>query len=330
MPKTSSNTSPTISTVIENYLESVRLSRSANTARTYSNGMNLFKSVLSKKKLNPDSSEINSLHEDAVTWLATYLKNSAPTTERVYMTAATRLFEYIAAENLAGVNLPRIRLLVQQRVRQPGQRLPQFPRKAIETVLEHVKLITTLQPDDENDRLRRLRDHAFLVTLADTGLRVHEACGLRRGDVDFFEGKAVIIGKGNRQAVVRFSRRSMRAIKDYLQARQAVDGASTKSLTSLPLFARHDDGAGHKVKPITTTTGRNIVSQRVREALGEEAVGTITPHSFRHYFVTIVLRATGNLKVAQELARHRNISVTQRYAHLNDDELDKAYVDVFD
>jgi len=76
---------------------------------------------------------------------------------------------------------------------------------------------------------------------------------------------------------------------------------------------------------MTTTTGRNIVTDRVRELLGDEAVGTITPHSFRHYFVTRVLRASGNLKLAQELARHTNIAVTQRYAHLSDDELDKGY-----
>ena len=61
------------------------------------------------------------------------------------------------------------------------------------------------------------------------------------------------------------------------------------------------------------------------EAIGEESAGTITPHSFRHYFVTTVLRGSGgNLKMAQELARHRNIAVTQRYAHLSDDELDKG------
>lgn len=327
---TQKTSSPTIADVIKRYLDNVRLSRSANTARTYHNGMQEFCALLRAKKLDPDSTPVSKLPEDAVGWFAAALKKSSPATERVYLTSATRLYEYIAAENLAQVNLPRIKLLVQQRARQPGQRLPQFPRKAIETVLEHVKLITTQPAENDQERLRRLRDHAFLVTLADTGLRVHEACGLRRGDIDFFEGRAVIIGKGNRQAVVRFSRRSMRAIKDYLQARQALDGASTRALTSLPLFARHDDGAGKKVKPITTTTGRNIVAARVREALGEEAVGTITPHSFRHYFVTIVLRATGNLKVAQELARHRNIAVTQRYAHLNDDELDQAYEEVFE
>ncbi|MCE7861514.1 MAG: hypothetical protein DYG86_17240 [Chloroflexi bacterium CFX2] len=58
--------------------------------------------------------------------------------------------------------------------------------------------------------------------------------------------------------------------------------------------------------------------------------GKITPHSFRHYFVTTVLRGTGNLKIAQELARHKNIQVTQRYTHLSDDELDKAYHEVFE
>ena len=88
---------------------------------------------------------------------------------------------------------------------------------------------------------------------------------------------------------------------------------------------------GKKIKPITTTTGRNIVAQRVTEALGAEAVGTITPHSFRHYFVTTVLVGSGgNLKLAQELARHRNIAVTQRYAHLSADELDQGYWEIFE
>ena len=83
--------------------------------------------------------------------------------------------------------------------------------------------------------------------------------------------------------------------------------------------------------PITTTTGRTIVNERVTQSLGAEAVGTITPHSFRHYFVTVVLRGSGgNLKLAQELARHQSIAVTQRYAHLSDDELDRAYHEVFD
>jgi len=240
------------------------------------------------------------------------------------------LYEYLAAERLAEINLPRLRLLLRQRTRRPGQRLPQFPRDDIDLVLEYVNTITMRLSDNPEERLRALRDRAFMLTLADTGLRVHEACNLRRGDIDWNEGRAIIIGKGDKQAVVRFSTRSLGALKDYLSARAILDGNSGRPLPSLPLFARHDKGAGKKVKPITTTTGRNIVNERVRQALGEQANGHITPHSFRHYFVTTVLRASGNLKLAQELARHASIQVTQRYAHLSNDELDKGYHEIFE
>jgi integrase len=148
--------------------------------------------------------------------------------------------------------------------------------------------------------------------------------------MDWNEGRAVIVGKGDKQAVVRFSQRAILALKNYLQARSNLDGSSGRPLGSLPLFARHDKGAGKKVKPITPTGGRNLVNERVREILGEEAVGRITPHSFRHYFVTTVLRGSGNLKLAQELARHSNIQVTQRYVHLSNDELDKGYHEIFE
>jgi integrase len=249
----------------------------------------------------------------------------------LYLTAVTGFYEYLAAEKLSEINLPRLRLLIKQRARRSGQRLPQFPRDKIEQVLDYVEKIKLSPVDNEHERLRNLRDRAFIISLADTGLRVHEACALRRGDIDWSEGKAIIIGKGDQEAVIRFSNRSLRAVKDYLNARARIDGGYGRPLTSLPIFIRHDKGAGKKVIPITTTTGRNIISQRVKECLGEKSVGSITPHSFRHYFVTTVLQGSGgNLKLAQELARHKNIAVTTRYAHLFDDELDRGYYEIFD
>lgn len=315
----------TIAQAIERYLDSVKLARSARTAATYGNAMQYFIQVLVENKFDLEKADITSLPEDAIAWLANSLKDHAATTERLYLTTAYGFYAFLAAENLAPINLPRIRLLIHQRARRPGQRLPQFPISAIEEVLLHAEELKTKSYEEKEDRLINLRDRAFLLTLADTGLRVHEACGLRRGDLDWNEGKAMIIGKGNRQDIVRFSTRATDALLDYLGARREIDGLSNRALSSLPLFARHDRGAGAKVKPMTTTTGRNIVTDRVREFIGAEAVGTITPHSFRHYFVTRVLKASGNLKLAQELARHKNISVTQRYAHLSDDELDKGY-----
>ena len=321
----------TILDALEAYLESVALSRSVNTARTYKNALNAFSQVLNNHKLDPKKTNISHVSEDAIIWFASYLKNYSPTTERLYLTAANGFYEYLAAERLSEPNLPRVRMLIRQRARRVGQRLPQFPRNHIERTIDYAINLTMTPAKDEMAKLRNLRDRAFLVTLADTGLRVHEACSLRRGDIDWNEGKAVIIGKGDQQAVVRFSNRALEVLRDYLTLRGKLDGASGKPMTSLPLFARHDKGAGKKIKPITTTTGRNIVAKRVGEALGPEAIGTITPHSFRHYFVTAILHGSGgNLKLAQELARHKNISVTQRYAHLSDDELDQGYWEIFE
>jgi site-specific recombinase XerD len=325
------NTQYTVLYATEKYLETVKSARSLNTARSYKNALKSFITTLEKKHLELGKMIVHDLTEDAIAWFAEDLKAYSPSTEQLYITAVVGFYEYLAAERLADPNLPRLRMLVRQRSRKPGQRLPQFPREQIEEIIEYAISLNGLATETENDKLRNYRDRAFLLTLADTGLRVHEACSLRRGDIDWNEGKAIIIIKGNRQAVIRFSQRSLSALRDYLQSRSQLDGSSKRPLPSLPLFARHDKGAGKKIKPITTTTGRNIVAQRVKELLGHQATGTITPHSFRHYFVTTVLRGSGgNLKLAQELARHRNIAVTQRYAHLSDDELDQGYWEIFE
>lgn len=332
---TNESNSVTIADAIRNYLNTVKLSRSIHTMLAYKNALKVFVDVLVEKNIPPQSTPIEKLTEDLISPLAGYLKTYSPPTEQLYLQAVKGFYEYVDSERLTEINLSRVRVLIRQRSRRPGIRLPQFPSEDIERILEFVDNAENMavaigNEELQNVRLRAYRDRAFLLTLADTGLRVHEACNLRRGDVDWNESRAVIIGKGDKQAVVRFSTRSTKAIKDYLSFRAQLDGGSGKQLASLPLFARHDKGAGKKIKPITPTTGRNIVKERVTQILGKESVGKITPHSFRHYFVTTVLRGSGNLKLAQELARHSNIQVTQRYAHLSDDELDKGYHDIFE
>ena len=315
----------TINDAISAYLNTIQLARSPRTASTYRNALRFYTTTLKRHNIDPEQTPISELSEDTIILLTNSLKDHAATTERLYLTAVTGFFHFLVSERLTDINLPRVQLLIQQRARKPGQRLPQFPSSQIDLILDKAEILATKPSENPAEHLVNLRDRAFLYTLADTGLRVHEACNLRRGDLDWNEGKAMIIGKGNREDVVRFSTRCTDALMDYLKERAISDGNTGKPLSSLPIFARHDRGTGKKTKSMTTTTGRNIIAARVSEFIGPEAVGTITPHSFRHYFVTRVLRVSGNLKLAQELARHKNIAVTQRYAHLSDDELDKGY-----
>lgn len=197
----------------------------------------------------------------------------------------------------------------------------------IERVLDYA---THLQPQgNEIERLIQLRNKAFVLTLPETGARVHEACKLKRGDIDWQAQRAVIIGKGGVKGILRFGPRSFQAIKDYLNARATQDGATGVPLPSLPVFARHDDGGRRKVKPITPTTGEDIVHAVAQAALGADYDPRLTCHKYRHYFVTVVLRKTDNLKIAQSMARHKSIANTQRYAHVNEGELDRKHAEIF-
>jgi integrase len=226
--------------------------------------------------------------------------------------------------------LAHIRATIKQHKRTPLSLGPKLPSQGkIESVLGYVETYTQTSGVSQREQLRRLRDRAFIFVLADTGLRISEACRLTRGHIDWAEGRAIITIKGGRESVVRFSGRALAAIKAYLGARAELDGAMGRALASLPVYARHDDGAGSKVLRLNTVGAREIVDRAVAGALGAEAKGSITPHSFRHYFVTVVLRSSGgNLKLAQELARHKNIAITQRYAHLSDEELDQNYHEI--
>lgn len=336
MPDAPETKSLTISDAMAQYLGTVERARSKATALSYKNALNVFRHMLVEKGLDPALAPLAEFNEDYFARFIDYLNPYTTATEQLYLQAVKGFYLYLAAENLVDVNLARLILLKRQRARRPGRNLPQYDMNEVDALLDKAKDVQNLMSlpaedeDAKNVKLRAYRDRALMFTLAETGLRIHEACNLRRGDIDWNEGRAIVTGKGNKQAVVRFTSFAMQVIKDYLSQRAELDGGSGKQLSSLPLFARHDKGAGKKVKPMTTATGRNIVRDRVKQFLGEEFAGKITPHTFRHYFVTSTLRGTGNLAIAQRLARHENIQVTDRYTQLSDEELDKAYYEVFE
>lgn len=316
---------------ISKYKLVISESRSQNTARSYSQAMSKFVTLLNDRNINTETTPITTCNESWIIDFIGQLRNYSPATEQLYLTAVAGYYEFLASEYELSLNLARVRALIRRRQRRVPQRLPQFPRENIEKVIQAVIQAATLPQDHERSRLRIMRDEAFILTLSDTGLRISEACSLTRGQYDRNERQAVVIIKGGREAIVRFSRRSHTSITTYLDSRASVDGASGRALSSLPLFARHDLGSGNKTLPIKTVGARNIINKWVKYALGPTSVGSITPHSFRHYFVTIVLRGSGgNLKLAQELARHKSIAITQRYAHLSDDDLDRGYHNIFD
>jgi integrase/recombinase XerC len=241
------------------------------------------------------------------------LKNKSPSTQRIFTTAVLKLYAFCEAGNPF-----ELKKATEHATRKPGKRIVNFNREAVEKDIAYC--------DSLSGDLEALRDRAFVLTLVDTGLRISEACSLRRSDIDWMEQRAIIIGKGDKQGVVRFSNRSIDALKSYLHARSNVEPNSRKPLGSQPLFARHDIRASKKIRPITAGGMWKAIKSRIEDAGLERSAVRI--HDFRHYFVTMTYLAKKDLKLSQVLARHESIDTTNRYAHFGS-EADVAYNEIF-
>ena len=250
------------------------------------------------------------LSDNAYETFLAEIRNLSPSSKRVLSSAVMGLYAYSEAGDLV-----KREKLNAHYMRKTKTKPVTFERDAVETIIAHCD---TLRGD-----LIKLRDRAFVLTLADTGFRISELCGLTRGEIDWQEERVMITGKGDKIAVVRLSHRSVAALGDYLSARSKLDGESGRPLGSLPLFAQH--GKVKKIKPMSIDGMRKAIKERMKEAGARVRI-----HDFRHYFVTMVMLASdGNLKMAQELARHESTQTTQRYAHFTKSELDKNYDQIF-
>ncbi len=287
---------------INRFLET--LNRSPKTIFAYRNALAQFVKIVG------DDADLST---DTYVRFLIALRQKSPSTQNVYKTAVLKFYAFCKAGNLA-----ELEEATEHYTHKQGKRFVNFNREAVEQIITYCKSLT--------GNLEELHDHAFVLTLVDTGLRISEACSLKRSDIDWLEQRAIIIGKGDKQAVIRFSNRSIAALQAYLRARSAVEPNSRKPLGSQPLFARHDIRASRKIRPITPGGMWKAIKSRIEEAGIER--NAVRIHDFRHYFVTMTYLAKRDLKLSQVLARHESIATTNRYAHFGS-EADVAYDEIF-
>jgi integrase/recombinase XerC len=305
-------------TKIKSFLET--LDRSPRTIFAYQNALNQFVAV---------AGEDAELNLATYTKFLTWIKSKSPATKRVYTTAVRKFYAFHKAWNA-----DELKEATEHYTRMQGKRIVNFNRGAVEQVIAYCESLRVDTRSSSRENLEVLRDRAFVLTLVDTGLRISEACALKRGDIDWLEQRSIIIGKGDKQAVVYYSNRCIDALKAYLHARTNVEPNSRTPLGSQPLFARHDIRASKKLRPITAGGMWKAIKgdrrQRIKGRIEEAGIdrSLVRIHDFRHYFVTMTYLAKGDLKMSQVLARHESIATTNRYAHFNT-EAAKAYDEIF-
>ena len=159
-----------------------------------------------------------------------------------------------------------------------------------------------------------VRDLAVLEVFYSTGIRVSELVGLNWADVDFQLGIIRVVGKGSKERIVPIGEVALDALCNYSQEQRKKWNLSCKGET--PVFLNN------RGERITTRSVARIVEKHLKQAGIPIKMG---PHGLRHSFATHLLNGGADLRVIQELLGHASLSTTQRYTHLNLDQLTAVY-----
>ena len=172
------------------------------------------------------------------------------------------------------------------------------------------KLEQRIHPPFSPDEIQRLlgsldrsdlpgcRNHAVILFLLDTGVRVSECVSIRLDDVDW-ERRRVLVRetKNKHDRWVGFGERTAQAVRDYVE-RFRGDRPGELFLTA----------AG---EPMASGNTVRVILRRIAEQLGLEKVH---PHRFRHTFATWAIQSGAREIDVQMLLGHSDLAMVQRYS----------------
>lgn len=145
---------------------------------------------------------------------------------------------------------------------------------------------------------------AIIELLFGTGLRVSELCSLRLADIDLNEGIIKVYGKGGKERIIQICQTPiLNAISAYIQLSKKYGQYAERSLF-----------VNSRGLALSTQSVRAAIKKIAKEAGIEK---TITPHTLRHSFATLLLEEGVDIKYIQTILGHSSLSTTQIYTHVS-------------
>ncbi len=301
---------PTLREAVDDFLVHLgELDRSPRTVDNYRRALDRFLEE-AKGGLTPDSplEALDRRHLKSYS-RALYRAGLAAKSRALMLTALRSWLRYLLRE---GNEVPSPDLV----------ELPKIPRTPPDLDERLPETVEVAPPprDFEDAEILALRDAAILQTLYSTQLRVSELCALNTDQIDYERGLAVVVGKGRKTRTVFFGPDALSAIKRYLEARED---------HYRPVFLRHNRSRVEP-DPAKDPRGESLrVTQRSVQRVVHRAAAArgiaATPHSYRHYGATAMVRAGMDLRAVQESLGHASVSTTQIYTHVNPKRLQQDW-----
>lgn len=245
----------------------------------------------------PCELEIEDLDAARVAAFLDYLeeeRGNGPRTRNARLAAIHSMFRFAALRH------PEHAALIARVLAVPAKRF----ERAIVSYLTAEEVDALLAAPDRGRWIGR-RDHALLTLAIQTGLRVSELTGLRRGDAQLGTGAHVqVTGKGRKQRATPLTREAVAVLREWLKERGG--------LSEEPLFptsrgrALSRDAVALLVKNHANTAGHGCPTLRGK---------TVSPHVLRHTAAMSLLHAGVDSTVIALWLGHESVEATQIYLH---------------
>jgi len=144
-----------------------------------------------------------------------------------------------------------------------------------------------------------LRNKALIFLMLDTGLRLNEVSNILLNNIDFISNTIRVIGKGNKERIVRIGNITLKAIKAYLVSRR------NREDKNIHLWVTNKDAT---MQPRSIQTLINRLCKRA-----EITDCRASPHTFRHTAAINYLRNSGDQFTLQIMLGHSTLEMTRRY-----------------
>ena len=196
--------------------------------------------------------------------------------------------------------------------------MPKKTRRLPKTLSESQmqKLFDAIDRFKQQNPAEATRLSCLLEILYGSGLRVSELVSLPISAILTDVKLIRLTGKGGKDRVVPLSNTSMQALQQWYAIR-------AQFLPKNKLSMMHDKGY---LFPSNSKAG-HMTRQRFGQILKELAmladipVTSISPHVIRHAFASHLLNNGARLLTVQKMLGHADITTTQIYTHILDDEL---------
>lgn len=159
--------------------------------------------------------------------------------------------------------------------------------------------------------LKGKRDSAMLELLYGCGLRVSELINLTKQQIHLTEGYLVIYGKGNKERALPLGDIVSSKLHNYQTCLQNQTNAQNTAyfLSNRGLaMSRHNFWY--------------IIKQYAKQC---HITKSISPHTLRHAFATHLVNHGADLRSVQLMLGHSDISTTQIYTHIHNQQLKKYH-----